>query len=32
MREEPQPQSITVTSDARASVSFTVGRAAHGHP
>jgi plastocyanin len=32
MRDEPQPQSISVTSDARTSVSIVVGRAAHGHP
>jgi hypothetical protein len=32
MRDEPQPRSITVSSDERVSVSFVIGRAAHGHP
>ena len=32
MRDEPQPRSITVSDGERVSVSFVVGRAAHGHP
>ena len=32
MREEPQPQSITLRADERANVSFVSGRAANGNP
>ena len=32
VREEPAPYRVTLTDDERVSVSFVIGRAAHGHP